>query len=215
MSELTTPTGSEVLALIGKLEYPKTVQFTEVFSNYHPDRVVFRMFDKASGKDSVVKVRKDDLHSELEVEKIRALVASYRFSGGHFDTVSVRKTDGKVAIEMPYLGKSLSAIGQDMDLDKYEGNSDGFRGFSPALIEDLLKRLDADQMHFADNYGLIHGDLIQPHFAPSNVVYNQGLNRLLLVDGEAMTLNTDESRAQFLEQIDSVKEWMYLNLEAI
>lgn len=214
MSELSIPSRSEVSATITKLGYPETTKLTEVFPNYHPDRIVFRTIDSISGKDRVVKVRTDDLQSELEIEKVRGLVASYRFSGGHFDAVGVaKKLNRKVAIEMPYLGKSLSAMGQDMDLDRYDGNQDGFQGFSPKQIEELLKRLEADQMHFAYNYGLIHGDLIQPRFAPSNVVYNEQIKRLLLVDGEAMTLSTDEARAQFVEQLDSVREWMYLNLE--
>lgn len=214
MSELTIPTRSEASAIIVKLGYPETTRLTEVFPNYHPDRVVFRIFDPVNGRDKVVKVRKNDLQSELEIEKVRSLVASYRFSGGHFDAVEVRRSNGSVGIEMPYLGKSLSAIGQEMDLDEYDGKSDGLRGFSPQQIEDLLKRLEADQMHFAHNYGLIHGDLIQPRFAPSNVVYNERLGRLLLVDGEAMALSTDELKAQFVEQIGSVREWMYFNLEA-
>ncbi len=216
MSErIYTPTQAEVKSTVDRF-YKTPAEVVQIFSLHHQHRQVFRVREP-NGDDAVLKVRKDDEAGNRETWLINQLIRSYRFSGAKFPSVYGLTYEGRIAMRMPYLGPNLQEIAQDLDaasVEHFETPPDVSVGFTPSQIDMLAERLRKDHINFAQKSGLIHGDIIQPHNNPTNVVYNEDQRVLFLVDGEALAPVDDEREDRFHTQLDSLREWMYLNLEA-
>lgn len=218
MSEALTPSIHEIEASMHALGYNGNSRLVQTYPLYHRDRQVFRVHEE-NGSDVVIKIRKSDEGAIREAGRITKLVASYRYSGGHFPTVFQKEFGGKTAVRMPFLGHSLSELGQLMDLTEFgypptEGDLP-FTGLHPEEIEVLIERLRHSHLNFAEKERLIHGDLKHQGRSPTNVVYKPDSRILYLVDGEALSPLTDETLTRFNDQLDDVKEWMYASLEII
>lgn len=218
MIESLTASTADVHLTMAELGYGEDVQLVHTYRLYHRDRQVFRVIHP-DGQDQVVKVRKKDNDGLREANQVAKLVASDRYLGGHFPTVSSVNIGDRIAIQMPFLGFSLHELAEIMDLQTMGyppgENSFPFSGFTPEEIEASIRRLRNGHLRFAASSGIIHGDITFHTKTPNNIVYHPSIGRLFLVDGEALTPHTDEAETRFTDGVECVREWMYSNLEKI
>lgn len=217
MSEAVSSSPEETANFLEKIGHPVLRQrIIEVFPVSFPERRVLRVRDDSNEGSRVLKVRPDDAEAQEEVEKLKPLLASYRFAGAHFRYLQTQHlfVSGYLVINMPYLGRDLIKLGTDLDmlnLGQVEPNEVTFRGFPNDQIRKLVDNLQRAHISFAQKYGLIHGDVIQER-APNNVVYHDALNKLFLVDAEALAQTDETTTNRFLQQLSGVEEWMCENL---
>lgn len=118
---------------------------------------------------------------------------------------------------MPYLGLSLYEMASQLDLldlGHIELENAWFRGFTRSTVDHLVSNLVKAHLAFAEKYCYIHGDIFQ-HSSPNNIVYHPDMQKLFLVDAEALAPLTNEAfdkQASFIEQMEAVDSWMRENL---
>lgn len=217
MAELFHSTRPDVSVFMESLGFsiPES-QITKVYPIFFPNRRVFRISGNLGREDEVLKVRPADEKAELELKKLNCLFSSYRYFGGHFPAVRSRylEKSSYVIFHMSYLGNNLGELASILDLVELgyaDVEEDDFRGFSDENIHRFIDQLRNSHMKFAAQYGYIHGDLIQDG-SPNNIVFNSELERLFLVDAEALAPTSEESLFRFNKQVDQVEEWMCSSL---
>jgi len=212
MSEIKQYSHPDVVAFMDNIGCPVSQQeIVQVYPIYYPERRVFRV--KSNSEDQVIKVRPDDEKGRIEADKLKRLFASYTYSGGHFSKVGVTTLPDSdyLVFHMPYLGRNFIELGTSLDLIELNQSTtaqENFSGFTNQQICKLVDNLKSSQRNFANQHGIIHGDIMQTP-SPNNVVYHSELNRLFLVDAEAMASLTDETSARFDKQTKDLETWMY------
>ncbi len=144
----------------------KPEQIIEVYPGYFSDRRVIRVASSGRENSRVIKVRPFDGFAQREIESLKPLLSSYRFSGTHFGHLKTDHPWGSkfVAINMPYLGVDLARLGGDLDMQELGYDNDNqtyFQGFTDQQITYLIRELRLSQANFAQRYGIIHGDVFQ------------------------------------------------------
>lgn len=183
-----------------------------VFRVHFDDRRVIRVDDR------VLKARPLGDKAEKEASQAQTLISSYRFSGGHFPGVHTHRFEDSdyLIIDMPHIGYSLKELGTSLDYQDlgYDGEIQReytFTGFRQQHIQNLVDNLERAHRNFSDRHGLIHGDLFQVG-SPNNILYNPSIDRLLLIDAEALGQATPERIQRFEKQMGRVEEWMNMGL---
>lgn len=164
------------------------------------DRCVFQY-----SRDSqlrVCKIRPESDHSYHEYDKGKAWFEYNGIVDFHY-----MANRGLFALDMPWLGETLSnleniMLGYD---DTYNGPS--FYGFTPEYGEALISELVNRMHNFAQRYGLVHNDLFAD--APNNILYLPGTNYLTIIDPEAFTTCDKESWERFTHQMGRVRSYMF------
>jgi hypothetical protein len=218
MVEIIQPTSQDVSLFMEKIGHPmygKTIK--KVYPGVFRSRRVF-WYTTGCRDDRVIKLRPFDDEGWVELNNLRKVEHSYRFSGTHFQSIqsSCYPDSRCLVIDMPWLGYSFAELGAilDMEILGYSDSSSSeffFQGFTAPEIRELVERFIHDHLNFAQKYGIIHGDLIQNRIPNNNLVYHPQLRRLFPVDAEALAYLTDETEARFHAQIGRVSEWMYSN----
>lgn len=154
----------------------KQEQIIEVFPGYFPDRRIFRLANSGGETSRVIKIRPFNEPAQREIDNLKPLLPSYRFSGTYFGYLKTEKPEKSkfVAINMPYSGIDLVKLGSDLDMQDLgyaEDNQAYFAGFTAEQITHLIGELRSAQTSFAQRYGLIHGDVFQMK-SPNNIVYH-------------------------------------------
>lgn len=217
MAEIVHSNPNEAASFLKRAGYQISEdKIIEVFPGYFPDRRVLRVKEPGGEETRVLKVRQQGREAQREIDHLKPLLASYRFSGGHFGALNIPKLPDSrfIVIDMPYLGRDICRLCEDISLAEYEGGKapeGSFRGFSAQEISRLVQNLRQSQIAFSQKYDLIHGDTFQMR-SPNNIVFNDTLNRLLLVDAEALTEADVPAMERFNEGLDKVEEWMCENL---
>lgn len=218
MAERIKTNRKDVSEFLERVGYPIPQEdIIEVFPGYFPDRRVLRVKNGGLIEPSrVLKIRPDDEKAQREVANLGQLLASYRFYGADFKYLNTRHIldSGYLVIDMPYLGMSLARLGTELDLVELGQLSPDdalFTGFTRERIGSLVRGLGNAHERFTGNYGLVHGDLFQGK-APNNLVFHPQLERLLLVDAEALVEVEDENIERFRRQLSQTEEWIYENL---
>ncbi len=191
--------------------------FQLVYPGVFRERRVTKVYDKKRREVRVLKARPFDDNGKREIESMMKIMGTYRFSGGHFNGPEVHALSQYIVLNMPFLGYDLGELAQILNLkdlgysedDKGEFN---FRGFSYGKIDSLCNQLRRDHLAFANQHRLIHGDVWQYRQGTNNIVYHPKVDRLLLVDAEALAKPDDLRYQSFHEQLDRVQEWMHASL---
>lgn len=220
MAEMILTDTAETATFLQKISYPlPREQILEVYPGYFPERRVLRVRKECPTGSKVLKIRPDDQAGATEVYKLQCLLACERFMGAHNCGVEVThiQRSAYMIIHMPYLGVDITRLSKDLDLLELgylEEEEVLFRGFTSGQIRRLVDQLRNGHRAFSDKYGLVHGDLFQQR-SPNNIVYDSSLERLFLVDAEALAEVTEESTDRFCDQLDKVQEWMCTSLMAV
>jgi len=209
---------SETSEFLTRIGYPiKPDEIIEVFPGYFPNRRVLRVRSNEQSGCHVVKIRPYDDEGLTEVKKLQLLLASERFLGSHWPDVrfdSLNKSS-YMAIKMPYLGIDLTRLGKVLDLWElgYIDEKDVLvKGFTASQIKHLASVLRLGHAQFSEKYGLVHGDLFIGNVVPNNLVYQPEMDKLFMVDAEALARVSGETTDRFYQQVDQVEEWMCTNL---
>lgn len=208
MKETITTDPGELENFFKKIGYsvPKG-EIVKIFPGYFPDRRVFCL--KADKEERVIKLRPASEAAEKELAHMRKLEVSYSMSH-----LRLRGSNGAVianskyfVLDMPYLGCSLGELAEKLDMND-QGVQTDFNGFSTKEIDNLVNAFERDHFNFTRLYGLIHGDI-----TPNNILWNSTANRLVLIDGEALSPCDDEKRITFSSKLSDVREWIFYNLQ--
>ncbi len=176
----------------------------EIYPVIHEDRRVFRVV--TDGIDSVFKIRPLNDKATEEFQKAVELIDFYNHErrGFSFTPPVLHSTHNYAVIQLPWMGIDFNRLLGNMDLVSmgYEPDND-----TPLLdvdqIRGLLEVFRQEQMMFAKDYKLIHGDLFQ-HGAPNNVVYHPDYQRLFPVDCEAYGKLSAETHIRFINQMTAL-----------
>lgn len=192
-------------------------QITEVYPVVH-NRLVFR------SKDIVYKIRpekseKSRKDATTEADKLQRLLHFYEDLGYKFrEPSSIYEINDFMVIEMPYMGENVAHLIADLDMREYgeDLGPDAFAGFTPEKAKALVTQFRTDLELLEEGYGLIHGDLYAEERGPNNIVYNKALDRLLLIDAEALIdVNSDLNRRAItgarMQQLQ-VENWITHNM---
>lgn len=215
MPELHRFPPTETARFMESLGYPiPEKQILQTYPIHFPDRRVFRVAGAKDSEEKVLKVRPDNEEAREELKKLRLLFSSYRYSGGSFPAVEpVFLTPAKyVVFRMSYLGRNLGELGATLDLlerGDLKETENTFKGFSQETIQQLVGQLRQSHKNFTEQYGYVHGDIIQ-HKVPNNVVFYPELDRLrlYLVDAEALAPADEKVLFRFEQEIERLEEWM-------
>lgn len=210
MAEFIIPTMHETREFLDRVAVElDQKEIVKVYGGVFPDRKVLLLSD-----NSILKIRSTTNEGLAEVTKLKVLEASYRIPDGRIPAVTVDLlSSGYMVIHMPWLGVSLPELAQEMSSLDYDPKSQvSFRGFTEIQVRSFIQSLLDAHMQFAHEYGLIHGDVKQQGHPPSNVVFNQSLNSLLLIDAEALAPLTAETAQRFSIQLRELEVWMQENI---
>lgn len=176
------------------------------------------------GEDRVLKIRPDNslsLHSEaiLEAQKLNALLDFYNAQRGYnlLGPAKIDEINGFMVIDMPYMGDNITHLIGDLDRADMgdELERDAFKGFSREKAEQLIEHFEED-MALLEKFGYMHGDLFHQDEGPNNIVYNRVLDRLLVVDAEALLdLNSNVDRRNITtarENLERAEQWIRINM---
>ncbi len=223
MAELLRPTIVEASSFATERGYPlESADVLNVFPTFFPERRVLQVKSAGREQSRVLKFRPHDEGAEREVKKLEKLLSSYRFSGVAFDYLKVHRLPERqyLVMDMPYLGVTLHELAMQMDmldLGYLEPEEAWFKGFTDRQADDLVEQLIKSHLAFARKYCHLHGDVFQ-RTAPNNIVYHPDLQRLFLVDAEALAPVQcelcDDKRATFIGQMEAVDAWIAENLVA-
>ncbi|MFQ5493127.1 MAG: hypothetical protein ACE5DX_03150 [Candidatus Dojkabacteria bacterium] len=227
MPELLRRKPAEVRTAMNQLEFelPDGYELGEVYPIFYRNRFVFRV-NHESGTilpDRVIKIRPSDEAAQVELAKLRALVASY--SPGLPDEYrsihSEELNGGMISMNMPYMGENINELASHLgEIDYYLSFHDDearrrvaslreeFEGFSREVLSWLFNDLRCRHLRFAKSRGIIHGDLFQ-HGDPNNIVFHPTLQRLFTIDAEALGDYNNERIGRFHTQFGSVMKWAY------
>lgn len=212
MGEFRSYSPLEVTMFMGKIGYPVSAKdVAQTYPMFFPERRVFR-----TTQDEVIKVRPNDHSGRREAKQLISLFASYTYSGGHFSQVKIipLPNSSYLVFRMPYLGRNFIELGTSLDLidlGQSTVSQENFSGFTGQQISRLIDNLTLSQQQFASRHGIIHGDFMQTQ-SPNNVVYHSGLDRLFLIDAEALAPFTEKTAASFDRQMQDLEAWMCQNL---
>lgn len=169
------------------------------------DRRVFKY--SQGGQPRVSKIRPEDEKAYIELEK-----AQLRFPFNGIHCISYDTNNGLFALDMPWLGLSMShlsdiILGYDEYYD-FDGTLQPLYGFNRDEIDRLIDDLTSRMYNFASNYGLVHNDLFA-NGAPNNIVFIPGTSYLSLIDPEAFCEYSENSWQIFLNRMEQVRIFMY------
>lgn len=211
MSEVIRPSATDIglfMSEIGQFITPDSI--TEVYPGYFRNRRVFRI-DKR-----VFKVRPNDGEANQEITKLRKLIPYYRNILPDLSDVEVftRRSSPWSVVSMPFLGTNICHLATELDLVRlgYDDSPETFTGFTEPTIKTLLHELGRDQVDIEKQLGLIHGDIFQNN-SPNNIVYNADINRLLMVDAEALAEPDNRRHQLFGDQVGRLRKWMFETLQ--
>jgi len=183
---------------------PLLVEYSVRFA----DRRVFQYSTDESLR--VCKIRPESEKAYKEIEN-----AQKWFPYNGIQDVHHTASEGLIALDMPWLGLSLSAL-SDIALgylDYYDQHDQPFifKGFAPLQIGLLIEELNDRMSRFASTHGLVHGDLYAG--APNNLLYLPGSDHLTIIDPEAFSTLDNNSWGRYCEQMNNVHQYMmdYLN----
>jgi len=208
MRETFIPSCNEIQEMCAKTGYSLFGHIEEVYELKHKDRLVIRVGNK------ILKFRPDNDKALEEYAKMVRIYSSYQYHGGVFALPGFRRLKNDYCvIEMDYLGVDLRKMSETLDLRDNNSTSDigWFNGFDMKHVIELVETARRAHYLYSRDSNEIHGDLYDG-MGVNNLVYNRHLDRLLLVDGEALA-PVDEARLErFHRQMDDVKVWMMQNL---